>query len=211
MTPLLANLAETLADLFDELNIPYAFGGALANNVWGIIRATQDADCLVSVPAIQFQQLADGLNEIGCTMRSNRQAEPVTVDELRRQIESRKLMEVFWNELRADLFVPIVPLQSEILRRAVLVRMDRREIKVTTAEDLILLKMVFRRPKDFDDIRGMLHSQRGKLNLDYLESWAAKSLDEQARAQLESLVAEYAQDDSVDKTDRRRDTTEEYE
>lgn len=37
----LIEIAEGLADVFDRLGVRYAFGGALANNFWGTVRATQ--------------------------------------------------------------------------------------------------------------------------------------------------------------------------
>ena len=89
--------------------------------------------------------------------------------------------------------MPIVALQNEILRRAVSLHLDRRAIRLTTAEDLILLKMVFRRSKDIDDIRGMLYAQRENLDLKYIEKWAGSMLDDSARTQLDELIAQYVQ------------------
>ena len=60
----LIRLIEDLAEAFDRLGLPYAVGGALANNYWGIIRATVDADCLVAVPPPKYQRLVDELTAI---------------------------------------------------------------------------------------------------------------------------------------------------
>ncbi len=42
-------------------------------------------------------------------------------------------------------------------------------IRFCTPEDLILHKIISERPKDLEDIRGVLAAQRGKLDLLYLE------------------------------------------
>ena len=56
--PNLVQIVGDLAAAFERLQVPYALGGALATNYWGIVRTTQDVDCLISVPALQFQQVA---------------------------------------------------------------------------------------------------------------------------------------------------------
>jgi hypothetical protein len=173
----------------------YAFGGALANNVWGTVRATVDADCLVAVPALKYQQLADGLNAMGCAIRGpDRSESPVTVEALLSQVRQRNCMEVFGGGLRAEMFVPVVALQNEILRRAVPVNLENRAVKVTTAEDIILLKMVFHRPKDLIDIGGILVAQCDRLDLDYIRGWSSKVLDDAARDELEALIHTYVSD-----------------
>jgi len=64
LIPLITDLAE----VFQRLQLRYAFGGALANNYWGIVRTTVVVDCLVLIPALKCQALADQLTSIGCEM-----------------------------------------------------------------------------------------------------------------------------------------------
>jgi hypothetical protein len=63
--PPLADVVLRLADVFGQLGVPYAIGGAGATSFWGVPRTTQDADCLVAVPAVAYQRLADALNAAG--------------------------------------------------------------------------------------------------------------------------------------------------
>ena len=113
------------------------------------VRTTQDVDCLVLVPAIQYQRLADELAATGCVLRDESGDEqPITVAAMRQQERERKLIELWQGEARAELFLPFLPLQDEILRRAVRLPFENRTNCVTTAEDLVLLKMVFHREKD---------------------------------------------------------------
>ena len=48
---------DSTARLLGDKQIPHAFGGALAQNYWGIVRATQDVDVLAFIPALRFQEI----------------------------------------------------------------------------------------------------------------------------------------------------------
>jgi hypothetical protein len=120
--------------------------------------------------------------------------QPVSVPAMRAQVDERKLMELFRGGLRAELFVPFLPLQEEILRRAVRLPFENRPIWVTTAEDMVLLKMVFHREKDLLDVRGILWVQRGRLDVDYLRTWSDRMLDDNVRQELEDMLREYRDD-----------------
>ncbi len=188
--PTLADLVVRLAELLERLGIPYAFGGALAVSFWGIPRTTQDADCLVAVPALAYQRLADTLNNEGFTVAEQGE-EPVTVEALRKQVAVRGYMTLSWRSTLVELFVPLVTLQHEILRRATPQPFGDGHIIVTTAEDLILLKMAFHRQKDVQDIKGILHIQARRLDFDYLQRWSQQMLDDPLIQELETLIADY--------------------
>jgi predicted nucleotidyltransferase len=191
----LIDVAVSFADIFDHLQLRFAIGGAIANNYWGIVRTTRDVDCLISLPAIKYQLFADSLRAIGCELRDeDGQPIAITVPQLLQEFQQRKLIECVYQSVRVELFVPAIALQDEILRRAVPIRMRDREVPITTAEDLILLKLAFHRPKDLQDIRGILWVQRGRLDLDYLRNWSARTHEPQTQQELEQLIAEYSRD-----------------
>jgi hypothetical protein len=174
------------------MELRYAFGGALANNYWGIVRSTVDVDCLVAIPALKYQQLANELTAIGCQMRdASDHPVAVTVKPMREQVEQQKFIELFQETIRVELFVPFIPLQHEILRRAVRMPLEKREIPVTSAEDLILLKLAFHRPKDLQDVQGILWVQREQLDLSYLRMWSEKTLTEDVQNELAHLIEQY--------------------
>jgi hypothetical protein len=183
--------------LCDRLQLRFAVGGALANNYWGILRATEDVDCLISLPAIKYQMFADELTSLGFSLRLGDGTDvPATVPLLREQVANRKLIECSYpldeEQIRVEFFVPAVALQDEILQRAVPIKVQNREIRVTTAEDLILLKLVFHRDKDLRDVRGILWVQRGKLDTDYLRLWSARAHEPEVQKELEQLIEEYS-------------------
>ena len=195
--PNLLDVVTELAGAFDRLQLRFALGGALATSYWGIVRTTQDVDCLVAVPALKYQRLADELHALGCRqLDEDGNFVEMSVARMRSQVSDQHLIECFLDSVRIELFVPIVPLQTEILRRATIVRIGNRDVPVTTAEDLILLKLAFHRAKDVQDVRGILWVQRGRLDLDYLGRWSAKTHELAVQHELTQMIAEFGSDDS---------------
>ena len=195
--PALADVVLRLGSLFEHLGVPYAIGGAVAVSFWGVPRTTQDADCLVAVPAVAYQRLADALNTQGFVIDGSPAAQPVTVEALLQQVRDDQYMTLVCRATSVELFVPIVPLQHSILKRAVGRSFHGHTIRVTTPEDLILLKMAFHRHKDLQDIKGILHIQKGHLDLSYLWHWSARMLEASAAHELDELIATYEADRPV--------------
>ncbi|HEY3393550.1 MAG TPA: hypothetical protein VGK58_12640 [Lacipirellulaceae bacterium] len=196
--PNLIDVVAALADVFERLQIRFALGGALANNYWGIVRATRDVDCLISLPQIKYQLFADALNALGYNLRDKEGHHiPLSVPQLLEQARDRKLIQSYYQTVRVEFFVPAVPLQDEILRRAVLIQLGGRQVPITTAEDLILLKLIFHRVKDLLDVRGILWLQRGRLDLEYLHYWSARTHEQEVQNELEQLIEEYSRDDGA--------------
>ncbi|HEV2949633.1 MAG TPA: hypothetical protein VGX70_19805 [Gemmataceae bacterium] len=190
----LIGLIECLADIFERLRLRYAFGGALANNYWGIVRATQDVDCLALIPALAWQQLADELTTHEFVLRDDKgRDQALTVTVIRAQAERQKYLEIWRHGIRAEIFLPVLPLQDEILRRAVAMPFQKRTILITTAEDLILLKMAFHRTKDVIDVRGILRVRRGQLDIDYMRHWSSVMFQDDVQRKFEELLREYEQ------------------
>ncbi len=193
LPPRLIPLVHFLEDVLDRMGLKHAFGGALANNYWGVVRATQDVDLLVLLPALRAQEFADALNGAGFAQKGAGDAfHPVEVGPMLEEIREQKLFTAYRDGIKAEFFVPHIPLQDAILRRAVPLPFEGRLIPITTAEDLILLKMAFHRDKDLRDVRGILAVQKGRLDLAYLRAGAAKILERPAEAELVRWIRDYA-------------------
>jgi len=178
-----------VALILADQQIPHAFGGALAQNYWGVVRATQDVDVLAFIPALRFQEIVDALAAHGFTNRDRTGAtSPLTVATARESQRTRGLFEAWLGIVKVELFGPILPLQHRILERAVMLPWKEREIPVTTAEDLILLKMVFHREKDLRDIRAMIATRGASLDRVYMLAQAAALLDAAQISELRGLL-----------------------
>ncbi|MFM8537067.1 MAG: hypothetical protein ACKOES_03200 [Planctomycetaceae bacterium] len=192
--PPLADVVLRLADVCTRVGVSYAIGGAVATSFWGVPRTTQDADCLVAVPAVTYQRLADALTTAGFVLDHSPTPRPVTVEALLQQVRDDRYITLACRATSVELFIPIVPLQYSILNRAVERLFFGHAIRVTTAEDLILLKMAFHRQKDLLDIKGILHVQRGQLDIAYLRQWSGQILEAAAERELDDLIATYEAD-----------------
>ena len=172
-----------------QQQIPHAFGGALAQNYWGVVRATQDVDVLAFIPALRFQEIVDALAAHGFTSRDPiGSVEPLAVATARDSQRTRGLFEAWLGIVKVELFSPMLPLQHRILERAVMLPWKDRKIPVTTAEDLILLKMVFHREKDIRDIRAMIATRGAALDRAYMFVQASGLLDAAQITELRGLL-----------------------
>jgi hypothetical protein len=71
-----------------------------------------------------------------------------------------------------DLIFATSPLHKNALDRRKLFDLHGIQVPVSSAEDLILLKLSASRPRDFDDVMGIIGNAGTPLDLDYLWSWA---------------------------------------
>lgn len=180
---------DRIADVLAQQNIRHAFGGAIAQNYWGVVRATQDVDVLALVPAVRLQGVVDGLIAAGFRLRDARGAERmITVAEVRAAQLEHNLFAIWLGMVKVELFAPVLPLQHRMLDRARPMPWRNRTIPVTTPEDLILIKMVFHRDKDLRDIRAMIATSGANLDRAYLKTQAAEVLDPDRRAELQRLA-----------------------
>ena len=61
--------------------------------------------------------------------------------------------------------------EEQIVERSVKANLSDLELRVCSAEDLIIQKFYAGRAKDWQDIEGILLAQRGKLDEAYFENW----------------------------------------
>jgi hypothetical protein len=184
-----AATVERIAAVLQECGIRHAFGGAIAQNYWGTVRATQDVDLLALVPALKTPELVDALMRSGFRVRdAGGQVRPITVKEAREAWLQDHLLTLWLDMTKVEIFSPVIPLQERILERAVPMPFRGRSIPITTAEDLVLLKMVFHREKDLRDVRGILVACKDRLDAQYMLEQAQAVLDDARRAELQQLL-----------------------
>jgi predicted nucleotidyltransferase len=147
----------------------------------------------MALPRIRYEELRVALTEAGFHCRDSQgRVSALTVEEMVRQEGERHLVTLEHGLTKVEIFFPFLPLQQSILQRAMPVRLGQREVSVTTAEDIVVLKMAFHREKDLTDIRGILWNQKGKLDLAYIRDWARKMISDEDCEELERLIRQYA-------------------
>lgn len=148
-----------LAERLSAVDIPYMVIGGYANAVWGEPRATLDIDIVLWRPELEVNSL---LSQLGPEFRPRVAEAAAFVD------DSRVLPLVMGEDVQVDLIFALFPFEETAIRRATSVPFAGAEVRVATAEDLIVLKIVSPRDKDLEDIRGVLRRRRDELDFEYL-------------------------------------------
>ncbi len=154
---------ETLARLvqvLDTLNAPYMIIGGIANIVWGEPRATLDIDVTVWIEDAAIEGFINGLGE---KLRVLVERPAAFVHETRvLPVESPA-------GVRIDVVFGLLPFEREAIDRAVAVDIGNVRVRVCTAEDLILMKIVSDRERDLTDARSIAQRRFQQLDREYLE------------------------------------------
>jgi hypothetical protein len=156
---LLAALAGALADAGARW---YLFG-AQAALIWGRPRLTADVDVTVRLDPEDPDALVRALGRHGFRLR----VDPAD-DFVRR---TRVLPFVFTpNGLPVDVVLAGPGIEELFLSRAVPVRLGSVTVPVISPEDLIVTKILAGRPKDVEDVRGILFERLPQLDLAAIRS-----------------------------------------
>lgn len=187
----LVEIVHRLEDILDRIGIARSYGGALSYNFWAPPRLTQDVDLLLLAPDTKVPALVEALQEAGC-LHGRAPARPIDLRAVLSDLRSKERLVVFlWGKTPLDLFVPWHPFHHRVLARSVERDFEGRRIRIHQAEDLIVFKKVFDRPKDLADIQAMLAVQKGRLDLDRLLADAAELLSHEKLEELRKTVSQY--------------------
>ncbi|MBN1888312.1 MAG: hypothetical protein JW850_09990 [Thermoflexales bacterium] len=177
------NLLQSIAALqtrLAEAGFPSAVIGGIAVGVWGDPRVTRDADLKVLARRDQAGTLWETLGPDYTAMV----AKPL--DSLRR------MGFVFVQDChgtRLDLLLADTPYDEAVIQRGRAMEIQPGiTLRVCSAEDLVIYKMISSRPRDRADVEGIVRRQGQALDDDYILGWLRQfepALDDS------TLVAEY--------------------
>jgi hypothetical protein len=181
-----------LEEVFERLQLRRSYGGAIAYNYYAPPRLTQDVDVLALVPDTKIPELLDEFSTAGCQHLSP-EPHPLELPAVLADFRSKAHLAAFaCRGVRTELFLPWHPFHYQVLDRSPERDLEGRAIRIHAAEDLIVFKKVFDRPKDIGDIKAMFMAQKGNLDIDRIMSDARQFLTEESYRELESLVAQFA-------------------
>ena len=173
-----ADLLADLAHEFARLRVPWYVFGAQAALIWGRPRLTTDVDVTVRLGALDSRAFVSALQARAFDLRI------VATPEFVQQTRVLPLVHQPTG-LAVDVVLAGPGLEDDFLARAVTVEIGGSAVPIISAEDLIVTKILAGRPKDIDDIRGVLAERGGSLDL------------AQIRRTLEMLEEALGQDDLV--------------
>jgi hypothetical protein len=155
-------------DALEALAIPYMVVGSLSSNLYGIPRATHDADFVIEFDSAAFSRL---ISRLGTDFRLGPQMTFETATMTRRHI-----IEVVGIPFAIELFqLSDDPHDQERFRRRQRIPILGREASMPTAEDVIITKLRWalnsRRTKDRDDARDVIAVQGENIDWPYVYGW----------------------------------------
>ena len=154
-----ADLFAALAEALAAAGARWYLFGAQAALIWGRPRLTADVDVTVRLEPEDPEALVRALAQRGFRLR----VDPGD-DFVRR---TRVLPFVFEpNGLPVDVVLAGPGLEELFLSRAVPVRVGSVTVPVISPEDLIVTKILAGRPKDVEDVRGILLERLAQLDLE---------------------------------------------
>lgn len=165
-----AELATKLCELLSRAGIPHAVGGAVAYGFWGNPRGTRDLDLNIFVRADQVSRVLDVLVAGGVGFDR---------EGALRSARERGDARGYYEDLPVDVFFVSIPLHESAARRTVEVELLGRKIPILSAEDLIILKLLYFRGKDVVDVERMVALQGARLDRDYVRRWLIDCVGEQ--------------------------------
>jgi hypothetical protein len=149
--------------VLSELQIPYAIIGGMAVQYWGEARFTQDLDLTVVIP---IEEQEDTLRVL-----SNR-LPPRRPDAIEFAVKRRVFLVQTSVGFPVDIALGLPGYEDELISRAInYVVEPGKTIRLCSAEDLILQKVVANRPQDIRDIEGVVIRQGTNLDLAYIRHW----------------------------------------
>jgi len=156
---LLAKLARAL----DGAGIPYMVIGGQAVLVHGEPRLTRDIDVTLGVDSSACARVLELGNSIGLSP---------SVRDVEQFVQKTNVLP-FSDEsaaIRVDLIFSFTPYEAQAIERATSHKLLDTPVRFATAEDLVIHKLVAGRPRDLEDVRGVLVRQK-HLDETYLNRW----------------------------------------
>lgn len=159
MTGTLTRALLAVHEVLDAAEVSHALCGGLAANLYREeVRATSDVDLAVAVGPARLVDLARTF--IGKGWR----AEPYWRRGEQLRLTRRDLP-------RVDCLVATTDFERAAIDRAVPVEIEGRELRVLTAEDLIVFKLVAGRARDYEAVAAIINARAGGLDADYITGW----------------------------------------
>ena len=176
-SPAPTEIFAALAPIFAARGLRWFVFGAQAVNVWGAPRLSADVDVTLEYTGEIPVLLAD-LRGAGFESR-------ISFDE--EFIRRTRVLPLLHAATRMPLDVVLAGpgIEEQFLSRTILVDIGGARVPVISPEDLLVTKILAGRPKDIEDVRGVLRERGRRLDLDRVRS--TLKLLEQALGQSDLL------------------------
>ena len=161
--------ALAVAAALEAEKVPYIIVGGYSSNTHGIPRSTKDVDIVVSITAHRFPDLLKHLGpEWRCDPQLSFETNTGTV---------REILELKGSALKIEIFALSDDEHDQArFARRIQKPFTNQNVWFPTAEDVIIWKLRWARPKDIEDVRNVILVQEriGTLDWSYIRGWCEK-------------------------------------
>ncbi len=151
-----------------QAGVPYAFGGAIALNYHREPRSTLDVD-------INIFLTPDNREPALAALRTLYDADEARIG---RDLETQGQTRSMWGDTYVDLFFTDTAFHRSMAENVSYQPFGEAQIPVISAEDLLICKVLYDRPKDWVDIEAVAKTRGDELNADYMRSWLVEAIGE---------------------------------
>ena len=152
-----AELLQAMAAVMSECGLRWYLFGAQAAIIWGSPRLSADADITAKLEPAAVDPFIETMRRHGF--------DPVPRDP--NLVARTRVVPFVHRSTRMPLDVVLAGpgLEDEFLQRVIAVDVNGTSIPVISPEDLIITKVLAGRPKDIEDIRGVIHEKKTSLDV----------------------------------------------
>ena len=161
------HLLGRLAEAFDAAGLPYMVIGGQAVLLYGEPRLTQDIDVTVGVAPDRLSDVLAALTDVGIRPLVDAAFVEETLVLPCEDADSR---------IRIDVVFSFSGYEQEALRRTRRVDVADTEVRFASREDLLIHKVVAGRPRDIEDVRGVL-LKADEVDVAYVRRWLGEFSD----------------------------------
>lgn len=179
--PTLQRAFDALVEVLREHQVRYAIIGGLAMIQHTRVRTTDDIDALLNLPQIGMPAFFESLAKRGFDVEVVK-----NVKELRDQ----GLTTIQFDDIVVDLMRPALPVYAHVLDRAIDSQIRGHVVRISSAEGLIVMKLIASRPMDESDIQDLLAAYGAALDLNHVraELDSVMEKDDPRRLKFESWI-----------------------
>jgi hypothetical protein len=157
-------LLSALSAVLERQSIRWFLFGAQAVALWGRPRMSADVDVTAVIEPSRVAAFVEAMKEAGFELRVR--------SEIDKFVARTRVLPFLHLPARLplDLVLAGPGLEEEFLARAHLVDLAGTMVPVISAEDLVVTKILAGRPKDLEDVSGILSGRRGSLDLELIRA-----------------------------------------
>lgn len=168
-----------LVKLMKSARIDYAVLGGIAVSIYGEPRLTFDIDINIILDNDKIDDFLKKAKMYGFLPLPSH---------IKRFIKATGVipMKFLKNKVtgKCDFIIAQNILECLCIKRAALKKIYSTKVKLITPEDLVIHKITSQRPRDLEDLQGILIRQRGKLDIRYITYWLKKIAEANQKPEL---------------------------